>query len=290
MTRPAPRPASPGQGARLRRRAAAVLMAAAFACPGAAAAQDPARDRWDAAAWGPEAAARVGPENCVPAPPPAAAACYGGAVRRYGHDVLGPTPEWSRILLRFSSGETAFAELPAPAVFEDLAPRPLPLPDGRLALVAVESAPGVGARLALWVLERAANGTPRLARLAAAPPIGRGFRWLAPAGWGDLDGDGAVEIAWVETPHLRGILRVFRLQGDALVPVAARAGFSNHRIGEDRIAGAVAPCGDGAALILPDLSHERVMRVRLRNDSLISEPYVPGSGTPSRDCTETAAR
>ena len=48
------------------------------------------------------------------------------------------------------------------------------------------------ARLAVW----GAGG-----RLAAIPFIGTRFRWLAPLGAADLDGDGRVEIAYAETPH-----------------------------------------------------------------------------------------
>ena len=216
---------------------------------------------------GPSETRRLGPLSCRAAPPPLAAACYGAAVRRYGHDVLGPTPEWSRIVVQLADGRSATADLPAPAVFEDLAPRALPLPGGRMALVAVESAPGIGARLALWELREAPNGAPRLQRLTAAPPIGRGFRWLAPAAWADLDGDGAVELAWVETPHLRGILRIARLHLDGaaarLEEIAATPGFSNHRIGAAHIDGAVADCGRGPEILLPDLARRRARAVRL---------------------------
>jgi hypothetical protein len=51
---------------------------------------------------------------------------------------------------------------------------------------------------------------PDVRLLAATPHIGSANRWLAPIGAADLDGDGRVEIAYVDRPHLARTLRIWR--------------------------------------------------------------------------------
>jgi hypothetical protein len=50
--------------------------------------------------------------------------------------------------------------------------------------------------------------------LASTPWIGQRFRWLAPVAAADLDGDGAMELAYVDRPHLARTLRVWRIAFD----------------------------------------------------------------------------
>ncbi len=108
----------------------------------------------------------------------------------------------------------------------------------------VESDARQGARLSIYGPE---------GLFAAGPFIGRSNRWLAPPiGIGDLDGDGVVEIAYIDRPpHLAKTLRVFRLDpAGALTEVAQMAGFSNHRIGWDFIPGGLRNCATGPELIV----------------------------------------
>lgn len=205
-------------------------------------------------------------EACAPAG--AAQVCYADPVARYGHDVLGATPEWGALVLRLEDGRTARIDLPPDAIFEDIAPRAvapgaLGLPEGVLAgVVTVQSGLRDGARLVVWAATEA-DGAVRLVRIAETPPIGRPFRWLAPLAIGDLDGDGIAEIAYVQTPHLRGLLRIWRLSDGALEEIAQAPGFSNHRIGENRIGGFLRVCDGVAELVTPDLSHRALMAARL---------------------------
>jgi len=86
--------------------------------------------------------------------------------------------------------------------------------------------------------------------LAATPYIGTRYRWLAPIGAADLDGDGVVEFAYIDRPHLAKTLRVWRLDGDSLIEVASLRGFSNHRIDWDYIEGGLRDCGDGVEMVV----------------------------------------
>ncbi|EAQ04208.1 hypothetical protein OB2597_08699 [Pseudooceanicola batsensis HTCC2597] len=161
-------------------------------------------------------------------------AAYADPTDRYDHGVLGDAIEHATLVLTFGNGSEERYTLPETMVFEDTAPRLADVTgDGRPEVIVVESSLSSGARLAVY----AAGG-----RLVATPHIGRRNRWLAPVGAADLDGDGAIEIAYVDRPHLIQTLRIVRLEGGALVEIAALRGVTNHRIGWDHIVGGVRTC------------------------------------------------
>jgi len=211
---------------------------------------------------------------------------------RYAHGVLGDAIEWGAIRGTTPDGETAFTySLPPDRVFEDIDLRIARLGDDphdhrANKAVVVESRLDLGARLSVYGFD--AKG---IRLIAATPFIGQRNRWLAPAGIGDFDGDGFNDIAYVETPHLSGTLKVVTLRGDTLVPVAApKSGFSNHRIGQDFITSGVRECHGTVELLLPDLSHRTLMAVRVRNGEILSRPlpFHPNRGgiERARECGE----
>ncbi|WP_417207065.1 FG-GAP repeat domain-containing protein [Antarctobacter sp.] len=188
----------------------------------------------------------------------AVAARYEGAVTRYPHGVLGDEVEYDTLAVTLSDGRVLRRRWDAPLVFEDVAPRLWDVTgDGRPEIVTVESHETRGARLAIWTV---AEGS--LDPLAATPFIGQRFRWLAPVGAADLDGDGAIEIAYVDRPHLAKTLRIWRYTDGAMHEVAAAPGFTNHRIGWDYIAGGLRDCGDGPEMILASGDWSRTVALR----------------------------
>jgi hypothetical protein len=216
-----------------------------------------------------------------------AAALYADPTDRYPHGVLGDTIEHATLVVRLTDGRRLSATLPAPLVFEDTAPRLADLDlDGAPEVIAVEAHEERGARLAVWGL-RAGH----LEQLAASPFIGIRFRWLAPAGAGDLDGDGAAEIAWVDRPHLEKTLRVWRYLPDPprLEPVAALPGVTNHRIGETDIAGGLRDCGAGPEIVVADADWRRLLAVRLEGGRLTARDIGPHAGRASFSAALTCA-
>ena len=71
-------------------------------------------------------------------------------------------------------------------------------------------------------------------------------------GVADFDGDGRLDIAAVTTPHLGGVLTLYRYQPPELTPVATVPGFSNHRSGsaEQKLSAIVHRPGRRPAVIL----------------------------------------
>ena len=195
---------------------------------------------------------------------------------RYAHAVLGDGIEYGALELRSLADEQSLLftlTLPEDRVFEDLKPRKTTLgADNHEVLVVVESQRDLGAQLAVYDILESGNSAS-LVKRAATPHIGRAYRWLAPAGIADFDGDGLNDIAYVETPHLGKILKIVTLKGDQLVPIVTpKSGFSNHSIGEDFITSGVRDCAGRVELLTPDAARTTLMAVRVEGGEIVAEP------------------
>ena len=203
---------------------------------------------------------------------------------RYPHGVLGRIPSFTTLTVEAQICEgcpearvSARLTLPAPLVFEDVAPRLWDITgDGRPEIVVVQSHENLGARLTVWTLrDTQEEAAPLFRMIAATDFIGTRFRWLAPFGAGDFTGDGAIEIAYVETPHLGKVLRLVGLEGDRLVERASLAGVTNHRIGEETISGTVRSCDGRTEAILAASDWRRMVAVHWQNGALSSRDLGP---------------
>ncbi|PRY94476.1 hypothetical protein BCF33_0066 [Hasllibacter halocynthiae] len=210
-----------------------------------------------------------------------AAAFYWDPTTAYPHGALGDEVEGRMLLVR-PEGRGFCDTVPARdgGVFEDTAPRIADVTgDGRAEVVAVSAHPALGARLEVWGYPLGPGEGPShdLALVAATAPIGTRFRWLAVAGIVDLDGDGRVEIAFVDRPHLARTLRVVRLEGSRLREVAALEGVTNHRFGAPDISGGIRDCGTGPEVVLASGDWSRLLAVRLVGGALLARDLGPWS-------------
>jgi FG-GAP-like repeat len=202
---------------------------------------------------------------------------------RYDHGVLGDAVEYGamRVFVTDSAGKRGRAHtdivLAPSRVFEDLAPRLADLDgDGINEIIVVETDLAQGGSLAVY----SAYGL-----VARTPFLGQPHRWLAPVGAADLDGDGRVEIAYIETPHLGRVLKLVRLSGDDLVPVVQLGGLTNHRIGDGFIQGGIADCGQGPVIVTADADWTHVMVTRFDGTMLSTKAVAPYTGPQSLDPT-----
>lgn len=217
--------------------------------------------------------------------PGPSSAWYAEPTNALGHGIMGDVPD-ARRLEAYADGATdscgvVAAEAGPGHVFEDTAPRLHDVDgDGRAEVIAVRSSLRRGAQLVIYAQDGAA-----LVPMAATPPIGRRHRWLAPVGIADLDGDGHVEIAFVDRPHLARTLRIWRWADGRFFEVATVEGVTNHRIGEETIAGGLRDCSGDPALILASADWSAVVAVRLARGRAVAERIA---GRPDRAGFERA--
>ena len=171
---------------------------------------------------------------------------------RYQHYVLGTRHEAASLVAVLRDGRILTLRLPKTSVFEDRKPRLADLNgDGKDEIVVVRSYLDRGAALAVVAVRGA-----ELKIIAETPPIGIPHRWLNPAGIADFDGDGRLDIAYVQMPHVMGRLRVWTLEPQGLREIASLDDTSNHMLGSRQLGlAAVADFdGDGVSdLAIPSL-------------------------------------
>ena len=206
---------------------------------------------------------------------------YAEPTTRYDHGILGDRVEWGALRLRVDKClncatpviETITIRLPEHRVFEDLAPRLVDMDgDGLSEVMVIETDLDKGARLALY---------DDAGLITATPFIGRTYRWLAPLGVGDLDGDGRVELAYIDRPHLARTLRIWRYENRTLTPVADQPGLTNHRIGEDFISGGIRTCNGRPEIITANTNWTRLMASTLTGARITTKDIGPNLGPNS---------
>lgn len=213
------------------------------------------------------------------AEPVAVAARFDGPTTRYPHGALGDDVEFTTLTVTMDSGTEVSVHWAQDVVFEDTVPLLADVDgDGAPEIIVTESHARQGARMAVYRVDGEA------VRLDVATPfIGTRFRWLSRIGAADLDGDGAVEIAYIDRPHLAKTLRVWRYDGTGvLTPVDALAGLTNHRIGDEVIEGGIRSCpGELPQIVTADANWSFVQFTTLEGGALRTKRGDPYRGAES---------
>lgn len=181
---------------------------------------------------------------------------YDDPTTRYAHGVLGDAIEHGALVVETTAGRRLKFVLPTSRVFEDTEPRVVDVDgDGDNEVIVVESDGRRGARLAIY---------DETGLIASNDYIGQSNRWLAPAGLAaaDLDGDGRVELAFVDRPHLAKTLRIYEYHKGELLLESSFMAVTNHRIGERDIAGGIRTCDGVPEVIVADAAWREVLAIR----------------------------
>ena len=214
-------------------------------------------------------------------------AWYDGATTRYAHGVLGDAIEAGELYVKTANGKTVSLILDAQHVFEDIAPRLADMDgDGQDEVITIRSHQNKGGQIAVYGIT--ASQPNQLSLVASTPYIGQSYRWLAPVGIADFNNDGAMDIAYIDRPHLAKILRVWSYAPTGLKQIAQKQGLTNHRIGDDFISGGVSLCDDLPAMLTVDSSWSRILKTSFTDGRLLSEDigsYVsPASFNSALNC------
>jgi hypothetical protein len=152
---------------------------------------------------------------------------YAKPTTAYHHAILGDAIEGKQLVF---VADSIFYEilLEEDYVFEDIAPRIMDIDgDGRPEIITIRTHKSYGAGIAIYKAQE--NGLSEFARVKE---IGTRFRWLNIVAIADLDNDGITELAWIETPHIGGTLKIAKIKKGILEVVDEAWQFSNHAIGE----------------------------------------------------------
>ncbi len=193
-------------------------------------------------------------------------AWLGTPTDRYTHAALGSRTHGASLhaVVATAAGDrTLSLNLADDRVFEDRRLRLADLDgDGRDEIIVVEAHAQHGAALVVIGIEGTA-AAPRLAERARSPHVGA-MRWLNPVGTADFDGDGRQEIVSVTTPHIGGVLTLYRYDPPRLVPLAQEGDISNHRMGavEQQLAAIVTAPGAPPLVVVPDQSRRALRLLR----------------------------
>ena len=154
-------------------------------------------------------------------------AFYAQPTTIYGHGILGDKIE-AKMLVVAVDNQVYELTLGEDFVFEDIRPRLYDVDrDGTLEVIAIRTLLSGGAGVVIYTIQN-----NQLTEYAYVPVINKAYRWLNIVTIDDLDNDGIVELVWVETPHIGGILKVAKItQGELAVSDTQRE-YSNHAIGE----------------------------------------------------------
>ena len=192
-------------------------------------------------------------------------AWYSEPTTRYGHGVLGDAIEAGALRVKNNRGETFTFRLPKNEVFEDITPRIADLDgNGTNEVITILSSQSGGGSVAVFGL----NGNAFI-KVAQTPFIGRSNRWLNIAEITNFTGGRNPEISIVVTPHLAGLLGIFRLQNGNLQQIFGASGFSNHFIGSNelRLSAAADVNNDGRPdLLIPSLSRNELVMIGIDKD------------------------
>lgn len=195
---------------------------------------------------------------------------YAKPTDRYRHGVLGDRIEAGQLVVVVDSVfyEHTLAEV---YVYEDLRPRLYDVDgDKQLEFICIRSHASKGAGIVIYKLV-----DKKLIEYATVAEIGTANRWLNLVAINDLDDDGTVELAWIQTPHIGGILKVAKIEAGELSVLVQKSQYSNHASGSRNLCLSVLTKEKGRKIIyVPNQSRNQIVGFSFLADRLFEEGVI----------------
>lgn len=189
---------------------------------------------------------------------------YAMPTEKYGHAILGDKVEAEQLVV---VADQVYYELilEADYVFEDISPRLYDVDaDGELEFITIRTHVDRGAGIAIYkIIDN------ELEEYAFVPEIGTKYRWLNIVAINDLDNDGTVELVWIQTPHIGGILKVTKIEQGALNVLSEKEKYSNHAIGERNLClSCLRELPTQKVLYVPNQSRDKIIGFTFQDNEL----------------------
>lgn len=188
-------------------------------------------------------------------------AMYIAPTSAYSHHILGDGLEAGALVVEIQ-GKRYEHTLEDKYVFEDIAPRLWDVDqDGEMEFICIRTEVSLGAGIAIY--KRIGNS---LREWSFLPEIGTRFRWLNPVGIADFDQNGTLDLAWIQTPHIGGVLRYASITPGEMKVIDSKAGYSNHAIGERNLCLSVLTSANDSTFVhLPSQNRETLKSLTVIN-------------------------
>ena len=188
---------------------------------------------------------------------------YAMPTEKYRHGILGDKIEAEQLVVVVDS---VFYELKLSGeyVFEDIRPRLYDVDgDSELEFITIRTNVSEGAGIAIYKIV-----DEQLVEYAKVTEIGTSNRWLNIVAINDLDNDGIVELVWIETPHIGGILKLAKIKAGRLQVLAEKAQYSNHAIVERNLCLSVLTEQlNQKVFYVPDQSKNKIIGFTFKNNT-----------------------
>ncbi len=191
---------------------------------------------------------------------------------KYPHSILGDELEATGLVAVYDE-QFYTLELSENYVFEDIRPRLYDVDrDGMLEIICIRTEVNGGAGIVIYKLLQ-----EQLKEFAFVPVIGKRFRWLNIAAIDDLDNDGTVELAWIETPHIGGKLKVAKIEAGEMEILDQASLYSNHGVGKTNLCLSVVTEANGSKLLyVPNQLRNKIVGFSLINNTLSIQEEIEG--------------
>ncbi len=195
---------------------------------------------------------------------------YADPTNEYQHNILGDDIE-AKTLVVFVDGEIYSHTLQDNFVFEDIRPRLFDVDnDGKIEFITILTHVELGAGIGVFKLQ---DGL--LSLYAMVDHIGQSNKWLNIVSIENLDDDAAIEIAWIQTPHIGGTLFTAEIASGMIEPTDGIFGFSNHRIGDRNLClSALTDDGFEKLIYVPNQLGDKVFIFHLQDDTFVQRDSI----------------
>jgi len=188
---------------------------------------------------------------------------YTNPTEKYQHGVLGDQLEAAQLVVNIE-GSFYTKTLEEDYVFEDISPRLYDVDrDGEIEFICIRTHLEKGAGIVIY---KEINGSLEL--MSYVKEIGQSNKWLNPVAIQNLDDDINIEIAWVQTPHIGGVLKLAEFTNASepyrMFVQDSIQFFKNHAIGETNLCMSLVTMNQsGKSIFIPNQSGEAVSEIAM---------------------------